>query len=76
MAAARVLPSIHVQPDYETWVRDLDLELACLDMDRCAWQVNWAYNFRRDYNLGVSPHEAAIQASDYWWQRIFDESWI
>ncbi len=73
MAAARVLPDI--QTDYATWSHDIDLVLSSMDMERGAWQANWPYNFHRDFNLGVTPRDAALHACDFWWQHVYDESW-
>lgn len=43
-------------------------QLESLQMAPDLWQAEWAYNFRRSYQSGTAPSEAAKRANRYWWR--------
>jgi hypothetical protein len=75
MAAAKLLPDLFIQPDYAAWLREVRSVLASMHMELDAWRKNWDYDFRRQYCNGVTARDAAVNAHDFWWQRVLDESW-
>ena len=75
MAALRQLPDLAVRPEYTSWLNEVRATLASEHMELDAWEKNWAYDFRRDYDAGVSAHDAAVLAETYWWQELMAESW-
>ena len=75
MATARILPDVHIQSSYETWLGDVCEILATMDMKLDAWQENWEFDFRQEYDAGSTPHDAALRAHDFWWQQLLAESW-
>ncbi len=75
MAAAKLLPKLSVQPDYGTWFGDVRSVLATMHIEMEAWQENWEFDFRSEYNRGSTARDAAVHAQDYWWQQLMAESW-
>lgn len=75
MATAKLCPDLLSQPDYRTWLRDVRRFLTTMHMEMDAWQENWEYDFRKEYNTGVTARDAAVDAHDFWWQHVLDESW-
>jgi hypothetical protein len=75
MSAATVLPGLYVQTDYKTWLNDVRQALANMNMDMKAWQENWEFDFRREYDAASEPCGTAVHAHDFWWQQLLAESW-
>jgi hypothetical protein len=75
MVSAKSLPDLHVQVKYETWIQDVWDVLAKLDIEAATWQKNWEFEFRKEYDCGSTPYEAAARAQDFWWQQLLAESW-
>jgi len=75
MAALEQIPDLAVRPDYITWLHEVGAALASVQMELDAWRENWPYDFRKDYEAGVSAHDAAMHAQDFWWQELMAESW-
>jgi len=75
MAALRQIPVLEFRPDYTTWLSEVRATLASMNMEMDAWRKNWAYDFRRDYDAGVSAYDAAMHAHTFWWQELMAESW-
>ncbi len=76
MAAAKQMPESLVSVDYRTWLDDVRIILqTTMHMEMAAWLKNWDYDFRKQYDAGVTPQEAALRAHDFWWQQLLAESW-
>lgn len=75
MVSAKSLPDRHVEVSYETWIRDVWDVLAKLDIEAGTWQKSWEFEFRKEYDCGSTPYEAAARAQDFWWQQLLAESW-
>jgi hypothetical protein len=75
MGAAKPLPELRVQTDYKAWVTDVQVALASMNMDMDAWQQNWEFDFRKEYECDCEPGDAALHAHDFWWQQVLAESW-
>lgn len=75
MAAVRQIPDLAIRPDYSTWLDEVRATLASMHMEMEAWRNNWAYDFRKDYDAGVSARDAAMHARRFWWQELMAESW-
>lgn len=75
MANANARPDPFEQPDYKTWLHDVQSFLTAMDMELDAWEKNWDYDFRKEYDAGASALDAAVRAHDFWWQHVLEESW-
>jgi hypothetical protein len=75
MAAAQIAPELFVRLDYWTWIREVESFLQSMHMEPGAWQENWDYDFRKEYDSGATAHDAALHAHDFWWQQVLAESW-
>lgn len=75
MAAANVLPELDVQLDYKTWLDDVQDTLTAMDIEMEAWQENWEFDFRGEFDRGATPRDAALTAYDFWWHELLAESW-
>jgi hypothetical protein len=76
MATAELLPDLSTQADYKTWLDDVQDTLTAMDIEMEAWQENWEFDFRGEFNRGSTPHDAARSAYDFWWQELLAESWM
>jgi hypothetical protein len=75
MASAELLPDLTGQLDYKTWLDDVQDVLTAMDIEMGAWQENWEFDFRGQFDRGSTPHDAAHNAYDFWWQELIAESW-
>ena len=76
MAAAKIVPQLYLpRPDYRTWLREVRNILAGMKTDMDAWQLNWSFDFRREYEAGFAAATAAAHARAFWWQELMAESW-
>lgn len=75
MAVARQIPDFIHRPGYNAWLEHVRADLGSMHTDLEAWRKQWKFDFRREYEAGVPPHEAALRAHDFWWQRLLSESW-
>jgi len=75
MSAATMLSNLQVRADYETWLGEVKAALARMNTEMQAWQDNWKFDFRREYESGCKPEATAVRAYDFWWQRLLAESW-
>ncbi len=75
MAAIRQIPDLELQPDFSTWLSEVRATLGSMHMDLDRWEKNWFYDFRKDYDAGVSAYDAAKRARKFWWQELMAEAW-
>ena len=77
MAAAKIFPQLPVlpRPDFPIWMREVRNVLSDMNMDVDAWQMNWKFDFRREYDAGAAATTAAAHAHAFWWQELMAESW-
>jgi hypothetical protein len=68
-------PDVLAGVEYETWLDEVQVILATMNMEVDAWQESWKFDFLEAYNAGLSPTDAAQEAHDFWWQQVLDESW-
>ena len=77
MAAAKICPELYAapRPDFATWMCEVRNVLADMEIDLDAWQLNWRFDFRREYEAGAPAAAAAAHAHAFWWQELLAESW-
>ncbi len=76
MAAAKQLPELQSPSDYRRWLHDVRIILESeMHMDMARWSKNWNYDFRKEFEAGATPPDAALHAHDFWWQQLLAESW-
>ncbi len=54
---------------YRTWIKHVRDQLDSMHMATNEWQAFSAYNFRRSYESGTMPDEAAGRAFRFWWRQ-------
>ena len=59
---------------YERWMDGVRAALNEINMALEGWQDIWPFNFRREFDAGVSADDAAMKANKFWWreQRAHD----
>ncbi len=75
MATAKLAPNLATVPDYAAWLSAVRSALLAKNMKLDDWQQNWTYDFRRDFELGMTPRDAALHACELWWGNLLAESW-
>jgi len=74
MATATLLRESHIQQDHTAWLGEVRIALVTLGMKMDACQENWEFDFRKEYESGSTPFDAAVHAHDFWWQQLLAES--
>jgi hypothetical protein len=55
-------------PDaYAEWMKAVRAALDSFSMPMADWQEIGAFDFRREYDAGVKPDDAATRAHRHWW---------
>ncbi len=75
MATAKLTPKLAPVSDYATWLSAVESALLAKNMKLDAWQQNWTYDFKKDFELGLSARDAALHACHFWWGNLLAESW-
>lgn len=52
---------------YEVWLDQVKLALQSLNMRMEDWQSIWAFDFKAEYDAGITADHAAMKANRYWW---------
>ncbi len=55
-------------PTYAAWMNQVREKLFANGMDFDEWQSAFPYNFRRSFESGTSPTDAATRTSRFWWR--------
>jgi hypothetical protein len=54
---------------FEDWLGEVREALNSINMPMDDWQKSWAFDFKREYEAGVNPDQAAQRANRFWWLR-------
>ncbi|MBZ5658216.1 MAG: hypothetical protein LAO56_23385 [Acidobacteriia bacterium] len=54
---------------YETWLHEVRAALSEINMGIADWDEIWPFDFRREFDAGVSADDAALRANKFWWQQ-------
>ena len=52
---------------YEEWIDEVRSALAEINMSPDDWQPRYPFDFRKSFDSGRTPLEAAKEANAYWW---------
>jgi hypothetical protein len=52
---------------YETWMKEVRAAFDSLDTPMADWQTIGAFDYRKEYDAGVKPEDAAMKANRHWW---------
>jgi hypothetical protein len=53
---------------YDEWMKKLRTAFDSLNLPMADWQALGAFDYRREYDAGVDPADAAKKANRYWWR--------
>lgn len=52
---------------YEEWMTKVRAAFASLSTPMADWHLIGAFDYRREFDAGVKPDDAAIKANRQWW---------
>ena len=52
---------------YEEWMNEVRASFGSMVMPMSDWHVLGAFDYRREYDAGVKPGDAAMKANRQWW---------
>ena len=52
---------------YEEWMKQVGVAFDSLNMPMADWQLLGSFDYRGEYEAGLSPEQAARKANRYWW---------
>jgi hypothetical protein len=53
---------------YEEWMKRVRATFESLSLPAADWQAIGAFDYRTEYDAGVSPEDAATKANHQWWR--------
>jgi len=56
-----------VADSYEQWMSEVRAAFDSLDMPMADWQVIGFFDYRREFDAGIKPQDAATKANRHWW---------
>jgi hypothetical protein len=52
---------------FEEWMKEVRAAFGALSLPAKDWQALGAFDYRREYEAGVTPADAAAKANRHWW---------
>lgn len=53
---------------YEKWRNEVRVAFDSLNLPAADWQAVGVFDYRKEYDAGVKPQDAAMKANRYWWR--------